>query len=297
MMEMAYTLKIDDQKVYSLDEFLEVSRNLYDPDDVQSVVENAWAFKRLSNNLHFIRDMIHKEIDRLITNEVSSVYVPNSIILCNIDKIGIRVNLWEPAVSSEKKLQGPHQNPGYHYMHDHNFNLLTIGLHGPGYKTNIYEYDRNKVTGYQDEKVEINFLEQTYLPKDKIMVLRSGKDIHDVIEPVTTSISMNLVLNSERERVCPQYEFDVRKKEIVNLVFSSVERKICLMEYAGYIGGENTVDRLFWILENHFCAHSRISAYNALEMIDRKYSNSARNKLSKDDIELLKKWHPSSSYG
>lgn len=111
------------------------------------------------------------------------------------------------------------------------------------------------------------------------------------------SISTNLIPNSERERVCPQYEFDVRKKKIINLVFSSVERKVCLMEYAGYIGDENTVDRLFWILENHFCAHSRISAYKALAMIDCKYSILARNKLSNDDIKLLKKWYPSSSFG
>ena len=70
------------------------------------------------------------------------------------EKYFIRANFWPSERDSVFKASGT--SPFfYHVPHDHNFSFLTVGYLGPGYWSEYYEYDYDKVVGLPGEKVDL----------------------------------------------------------------------------------------------------------------------------------------------
>src|SRR3546814_20111803 len=65
----------------------------------------------------------------------------------------------------------------YHVPHDHNFSFLTVGYLGPGYWSEYYEYEYDKVVGYPGEAVDLRFVERSRLEEGKVILYRAHRDL------------------------------------------------------------------------------------------------------------------------
>jgi len=68
-----------------------------------------------------------------------------------VQDILIRANIWKPISSLEASIGGFL----YDICHDHNFDILTIGYAGPGYKARTYEYSLQGVEGVLGEEIDL----------------------------------------------------------------------------------------------------------------------------------------------
>ena len=107
----------------------------------------------------------------------------------------------------------------YNIAHDHNFSFLTVGYLGPGYETDIYEYDYDSVEGYVGEKVEMQFLEKVRFAAGMAMYYRASRDLHIQHPPSEMTIPLNLLIQPPEVRLREQYEFDLNTRSTPRLPF------------------------------------------------------------------------------
>lgn len=174
----------------------------------------------------------------------------------------LRVNFWLPT-GKEFAMEKHNMTTVYEKPHCHNFNFLTLGILGPGYETAIYEYDYSKVKGIPGEAINARFLEKTSLPKGKMMIYRSGIDIHDQIPPKEISISFNLMgYPGKGKNKLNQYFFDLESNKLRGTVNNSMSG--FLIRLASEFGDENTKEILDSISKDHFCSRTRVAAFQGL---------------------------------
>ena len=199
----------------SLDEFVDYVRHEVDFSDQESILEASGALHKLYNNRSFIANHINCTL-RSNDLEKRNFYAGQAIILHSEKAFMVRAVAWLPESQNQTKKHFEKDINAYGLAHDHAFNLLTIGYHGSGYKTDFFEYDREKVSGHIGEKVEIRFLEKTQLGFGEILFMRESKDIHIQYPPEELSISLNLMSQSlSQSRNMEQFLFDVEKSTIV----------------------------------------------------------------------------------
>lgn len=158
----------------------------------------------------------------------------------------------------------------YELPHDHNFSFLTANYFGPGYVTDIWEcIDPASVRGYSGEHVPLNFLERTRLEPGKQMLFRRQRDIHTQHSPEEYSVSLNVLVVSDRDRLSDQYEYDVENQRIAGFPAGTISsRRAFFIGLAGSLGNENTADILLTIAEKHPCQRTRAAALSSAIKID-----------------------------
>ena len=148
--------------------------------------------------------------------------------------------------------------------HDHNFDFMTVGYHGSGYRTEIYEYDYDRVCGYPGEKIDLRFLENTRLGRGKVMFYRKSKDVHIQHPPESLSISLNLMLRCPNQHTRQQYEFDIEQSRIKNFLSGDISLRVSIIEMAAELGGVASLEILDEISRKHACERSRKAAFTGL---------------------------------
>lgn len=106
----------------------------------------------------------------------------------------------------------------YEIPHDHNFNLLTLCIHGPGYEIDFCRYDHIAVQGYVGESVALKNFGRHHFKPGEIWYYESSSDIHIQYPPAALSMSMNSL---ERHTVVSkneQFHFDVTNGTITEKV-------------------------------------------------------------------------------
>ena len=106
----------------------------------------------------------------------------------------------------------------YELPHDHNFDFLTVGYFGPGYASDYYEYDYDKVHGVIGEKAGLRFVERATLEPGKLMHYRAHRDVHSQLPPESLSVSINIMHANGAQGLLDQYRFDVEKDEIAGVI-------------------------------------------------------------------------------
>jgi len=258
-----------------------VHRNVEGLDEA-SVMESAPQLRALAKNRELILDLVEsslKEEGSYVQDESVNQYTDSAFMLYNSGRerrkesrrdkflyFAVRAvvwrvpRLWPNTTEREDKIHS------YELPHDHNFTFLTTGYYGPGYKTDIYEFDYNDVEGYPGEPVDMRFLEQTYLPEKKVMMFRKDTDIHIQHAPESLSISLNLIITEGREDIrnmTRQFHFDIEKSCITDCPLGPADHGMALLELAGEIGDENTADIIARIAQSDPHPETREMAYKA----------------------------------
>ena len=168
--------------------------------------------------------------------------------------------------------------------HDHTSDFLTVGYWGPGYETEIYEYDPATVIGYDGESVDLTFLEKTRLTEGKVMYYRGNRDVHTQIMPREFSISINLLLvNQERGFGRNQYWFDTERNVIESTVSrSSLTSFLFLCRLARVLGCASAINSLERIAQRHANPHIRVAAYQAIVAIEPTQHDALARQARKD---------------
>jgi hypothetical protein len=261
---MAITISAVTTDVIDVEDYVDYIKANVNTRDIDEICASAPYLVALSNNRRFLVDLFNSDLMRYSNGDLLHTYNPQSTIIWSDDEFIVRANIWMPLSPDEKRKKLEEKLYSYASAHDHNFDLLTVGYHGRGYRTEIYEYDRSGIEGYPGEPVELTFLEDTTLPRGKVMAFRASKDVHTQIPPEEISISLNLLSRNREMTKRQQFFFDVQKGCIDRFAEDSNSRRVDLITVANWIGNENTVDILESIAKTHECSRTRAAAYYAL---------------------------------
>lgn len=215
---MPILLQARNPMVLDVEDVIEgLADNKLDPCDLDSLEENAYLLRGLYNNRQFLSRFIVSELESdLKFQNAHNLYSAQVIMLSDMARdYFIRANIWPSA--QDKVLSRNGTNPFFYGSpHDHNFNFLTIGYYGPGYRSRYYEYDRDNVIGYPGEAVDLSFVGEWELSQGKMQLYRSGVDVHEQLMPSSLSVSLNIMENHPRRNYSNQYRFDVNSGKIIS---------------------------------------------------------------------------------
>src|SRR5690349_17120595 len=233
----------------------------FDPDDEDCVAEWGPALKRLANNRHFLGDLIIEELKQRCAGQIAgNQYGAQVIMLHKTLAFALRANFW-PAEGDSAIADNGRGSFFYDLPHDHNFTFLTVGYHGPGYWSDYYEYDYERVTGYPGEKVDLRFVERSRLDEGKVMLYRKHLDVHCQLPPDALSVSLNIVAVSPTSDFRDQYRFDLKRSEVAGFVNHSAMET--LVQLAAHCGGENGSDLVERCAAGHPSGRIRFAAVQA----------------------------------
>lgn len=220
----------------------------FHPWEEDSLLSGARWLRRLGNNRTFLGDMLVDELKRGIkAAEEASDYGPQVIMLSTLgSEFYMRANFW-PSVNEHMFRASGKSAFSYELPHDHNFDFLTTGYFGPGYSSDYWEYDYDKVAGAVGEKAGLRFVERSTLTPGKLMHYRAHKDVHSQFPPESLSVSINIMHAGGAQGWLDQYRFDVEKDEIAGVI--SAGGSETFLRVAVGLGGEEARD-----LAAHFAA-------------------------------------------
>lgn len=265
---MTITLHVETAKVMELEEYCEyVERNVV-PSDRDSIVASAPALLALANNRHFIADRLNREIQQWRDFQSGNDYTAQTMLLARSLGLVVRANIWMPYDGNERHKRWQDRLYVYEVPHDHNFDFLTVGYYGPGYQTDLYEYDRASVVGLPDEPVELVPRGREQLVRGKVMMYRASRDVHAQYAPEAFSMSLNLLASDDSMAVKEQFLFDVERKRLRGPVDVGVSSRVFLCEVARYVGDERTSSLLDQIAGDHLCARTRAIALESLSHLE-----------------------------
>ena len=264
---MPLVLKQSTQDCVDLGDVVEFMHdNKIDTSDQESFSQAGEILAKLSNNRQFLVNRAVEELEDLcVSQDETNTYSAQVMMLSRpshkSSNFFIRANFWPAKEDHIYKTSGPAPF-FYHAPHDHNFNFLTVGYHGPGYASDDYEYDYDQVAGYTGEKANLRFVERSSLHQGKVMLYRAFLDVHDQLPPEQMSISVNICEHSLRGQVLDQYAFDTASDRISGIINRNTA--VGLMPVAAELGGDEGRELLGEIARTHASDRLRACAIRAL---------------------------------
>ncbi|HEY4083142.1 MAG TPA: hypothetical protein VGM81_20855 [Burkholderiaceae bacterium] len=254
-------------------ELLDWAISNIDPRDEAAMISASEKLAELQRNRDFFIEALRFELESAaaggstMSRMTSSQAFSFGAISCGEISFVIRCALWIPVLARTQASVDLY-NKTYSYLtpHNHNFSLLTIGYHGPGYETTIYEYNREQTKGCAGEHIEVKFRERTRLSEGKIIYFRPLIDIHTQLHPTDTSISLNLIGEHDDHITQAQYEFDLNTPHIRGPLNGNVVTKqlIAFKLAAELTTGDEFTDILEYIARRHHSEHIRTESIRTL---------------------------------
>lgn len=271
----------DEMRTVDPDECLELANDLIRENSVDAIWESAWILRALANNREFLIERYHERLKSYWSGDERDKFQPQSLELANDHRFYIRSNIWMPLDVASKTLEFEQKLFAYEIPHDHNFQLLTVGYYGPGYPTEIYEYDSSRVRGAIGERVDLSEKTETVLTPGRMIFYRQNRDIHIQHTPTEMSVSLNLSLADPNTDLIPQYVFDVNAKEISGGAGDLHSNRLFLLDVFRSLNDANTVEILSDFVRHFDCPRTRAVAFQVLEEIEPDACNPL---LAKTDI-------------
>ena len=242
---MARKLKSDVSQVMDLEEYVTFVHENVDFGDFDCLCETAWALKALANNRVFLAQAANQQLRDCLDGKKSPYFTANSIVFVRDEYYRIRANIWAPLSKDPRKSKLEAPQYSYYNCHDHNFHFVTTAYSGPGYVSDLYEYDRSLVRGENNERVDLRFVERLLFQHGDLMAYRAFNDAHIQQPPVDVSVTLNLVTFAPSIKDKRQYRFDVETSTIITGgVENSDERAGKFLEMASHLGDANTIQLL-----------------------------------------------------
>jgi hypothetical protein len=288
---MAYSFYFNDDTAINIDEYVEwVDKNV-DFNDESSILSSAFKIHQLSNNKSLLDKIIISTLKDFGGGiQQANVYTDATFILAMPSEkpFFVRANVWKTPQLRNGSPDWENQHYSYLFPHDHNFDFMTVGYHGSGYRTEIYEYDYDKIAGLPGESISLKFLEDTRLEKGKVIFFRKSKDLHIQYPPETLSISLNLMPRNDGKSMRQQYEFDLKTKKIANYISGDISLRCTLIEMASELANDNALDVLQEISRNHICQRTRKTAFSGLLKSTKTDKNVIYKDIENDNSVLVR---------
>jgi hypothetical protein len=258
---MALTLPCDTRQIISIDEYVEYVRGIA-LNDLDELAASAPMLRALANDRTLVVQRMNQEIEK----SFRASYLPTAqaVFLGGGNDFYVRAAAWpsSAAVSGGRLYQ---ENFAYHVAHDHNFTFLTVNYLGPGYETEIFEYDCEAIEGFPGEPVKLQFLEKKKFSQDSVMLYRASRDVHIQYPPAELSVTLNLMISTPELGSREQYYFDTARRVILDYAPDTDSSKsVSLMKLAGQLGDMNTRDLLLGLAAKHPTPRVRLHAHEAL---------------------------------
>lgn len=246
-------------EIIGLDEYVDVlSSNQFDLTDQESLVESAVYLKMLNNNKNFLLEKMWDELEDIDSLQRGNNYASHVFMLHDSKDFFLRANVWRPISKIEKSIA----DFEYDICHDHNFNILTAGYFGPGYKSRNYEYDYDLIDGLIGEEIAIEDPKFFTLSEGNLALFRAHQDIHVQLPPDSISISLNLIPRTDSFQRA-QYQINENTRSIERYLNCTALETI--VRLAGSIGDSEFIqdlNRLYSTTSNeHLRAYSMVSSY------------------------------------
>ncbi len=234
---------------------------------------------QLALNRHFLTDILANELKQYEHFQIANDFKPSTIMIHKTNDYTIRAVIWMPLSDLY-----PPEVFSYFEPHDHNFDFFTVGYAGPGYTTQLFEYDYEQVKGVPGEEISIRHLGETNLTQGKVMYYYGSKDAHIQYPPESLTVSLNLLLPKTHPAHRRQYEFELipgtNKAKIIMGNIDRLAQQRTLLETAASIGDAQSIKIIRDIALTHDNEQLRVLAWGAL-------FNSGNN--IADDLELILK--------
>jgi len=254
----------------------------FDGQDEDNFASWGVKLKKLANDRSFLADLMIEELKQRCDSQVRGNQYSAQVVMLHSSssKFIIRANFW-PALNDSVVRHSGTDPFFYGVPHDHNFSFLTVGYLGPGYWSDYYEYDYDKVVGFPGEKVDLKFVEKARLEEGRVMLYRAHKDIHLQLPADSMSVSLNIVETSHSSAFRDQYRFDLATGTIDGIMTRmSLEPMLAL---AAHFGGAEGTDLLADFARSHpsdrirWCAlRARASALPDLDQRIAVYAEGTR---------------------
>jgi hypothetical protein len=173
----------------------------------------------------------------------------------------VRANFW-PAEDDVVLQSSGRRHYFYDVPHDHNFDFLTVGYLGPGYRSDWYEYDRSAVAGYPGEAVDLTRTECGTLSQGRMLLYRAHRDVHVQLPPTALSISINIVPEVPGTAWRDQFLFDIDAGRIAAV--PTITASEIALAIAVTWGGEDAVEQARHVARAHPSPRFRWRAWAAL---------------------------------
>ena len=234
----------------------------FEPREEDSLIHAARWLRRLGNNATFLGDLIVAQLAAGHACEAAeSAYGPQAIVLSGMrNGFFLRANVWPSERDHAFRTSGA-RSFVYGIPHDHNFDFLTVGYFGPGYRSDYYEYDYEAVAGRCGEWAGLRFTERSTLSPGKLMHYRAHRDVHRQLPPESLSVSLNVVAAEPAAGWFDQYGFDV-EADTVTGVLNPTSTEVFLRLAVG-LGGAEAFDLAERFGRTHPSDRLRLACFEA----------------------------------
>ena len=234
----------------------------FEPEDEASLAHAASWLRRLGNNRTFLGDIMLKRLaERHREDPEQSAYGPQVIMLSRPSgDFFLRANIW-PSQDEHMFRASGGGTFVYGVPHDHNFDFLTVGYFGPGYWSDYYEFDYERLHGWTGERAELRFVERSRLEPGKLMHYRAHRDVHSQLPPDALSVSLNIMHMRPSQAWFDQYRFDTEKDEVSAILNHGASE--IFLRIAVALGGEEALDLAERFGGHHPSDRMRLVAWDA----------------------------------
>jgi hypothetical protein len=195
----------------------------------------------------------------------------------------IRSVIWPPGsarITKDKSI-----DLGYTGPHDHNFGFLTVGMYGPGYLTEVYEYDYNSIAGFPGEPVQLRDEQWLKLSPGRVMYFRESIDTHLQYPPEDYSISLNVLLKKPLHQRNRQVFFDYATKTVSHSI--RPYPLTLFFKAMSFTGSSELINDIRTLARQHALDDVRTTAYEALWREDLVNKEELTEELSRDKNTLM----------
>ena len=259
-------LECTDDTAYELDACISaLDQSGFDPRDDGSLAAAAESLRRLGNNRDFLAETLLAELKGHHNQSHDSAYGPQTFVLSDLrGGYFLRANIWPAETDSMFRASGAHSF-SYGAPHDHNFDFLTLGYFGPGYASDYWEYDYDKMAGIEGEAAGLRFTGRETLDPGKIVHYRAHRDVHRQLPPASMSVSLNIMAVDPAQGWHDQYAFDVENDRISG-VLNPTSTEVFLRLAIAMDCGEG-VDLAEHFGKSHPSDRIRLASYQARSLL------------------------------
>jgi hypothetical protein len=232
-------------------------------DTPDAVERQAGLLGRLNANRDFLVDAAISALkERCGTQSATNGYGAQVMLLHRREgKFFVRANFW-PSFDDPVARASGRSHYSYDVPHDHNFDFLTVGYLGPGYRSDWFEYEHERVAGYVGESVDLRLTERGQLTPGRLLHYRAHVDIHHQLPPESPSVSINIVPEHPGLLWRDQYVLDLDRSCIAAI--QTVVPAETLLKLAVHFGEGNGHDLVHDFARRHSSHRVRWTAWRAL---------------------------------
>jgi hypothetical protein len=234
----------------------------FEPREEESLLAAAGWLRRLGANREFLAEKMLAELAaRHREDEGANGYGPQVIMLSPLGgEFFLRANIWPSRDEHAFRASGGGTFV-YELPHDHDFDFLTYGYFGPGYLSDYYEYDYERVAGAVGESAGLRFVERARLEPGSVVHYRAHRDVHSQLPPESLSVSLNVMHASGAQGWLDQYRFDTAAGTIT-AVLGTPATQVFLRIAVG-LGNQEALDLAESFARNHPSDRMRLTALEA----------------------------------